>query len=113
MLLQRDAAAEGFDWRHLDELWEKLAEEVEELKAAAGEGEARVRDELGDLLFMAVNLARHLNVDPVRALREANDKFCRRYGHVRANRRHWPPPGDPRLLEVMESFWQEAKRLGL
>ena len=61
--LQRDAAALGFDWRQLDELWGKLAEEIAELRQATREGPARIEDELGDVLFMAVNLARHLGVD--------------------------------------------------
>src|SRR3546814_14183029 len=50
--LQRDAAELGFDWRQLDELWDKLAEEIAELQQATGEGPARIEDELGDVLFI-------------------------------------------------------------
>jgi len=108
--LQLEAAELGFDWRHLDELWDKLAEEVGELQQAAGEGRDRAEDELGDLLFMAVNLARHLGVDAERALVRANAKFERRFGHVLKHLALLPPVGDPRRLEEMERYWIEAKQ---
>jgi len=108
--LQLEAAELGFDWRHLDELWDKLAEEVGELQQAAGEGRDRSEDELGDLLFMAVNLARHLGVDAERALARANAKFERRFGHVLKHLAQLPAVGDPRRLEEMERYWVEAKQ---
>ncbi len=108
--LQLEAAELEFDWRHLDELWSKLAEEVGELQEAAGQGPDRSEDELGDLLFMAVNLARHLGVDAERALARANAKFERRFGHVLKHLSQLPPPGDPRRLDEMERYWQEAKQ---
>ncbi|MGH8445474.1 MAG: MazG nucleotide pyrophosphohydrolase domain-containing protein [Solimonas sp.] len=109
--LQLEAAALGFDWRHLDELWDKLAEETGELQEAARQGPERTQDELGDLLFMAVNLARHLGVDASAALAGANAKFARRFAHVCAALERLPPIGDPRRLEEMEARWQDAKRL--
>ncbi len=109
--LQLDAAGYGFDWRHLQELWDKLAEEVGELQQAAGEGPDRAEDELGDLLFMAVNIARHLGVDATAALARANAKFERRFAHVLKHLDGLPPPGDPARLETMERWWQDAKRL--
>lgn len=108
--LQYAAAALGFDWRHLGELWDKLAEETRELQQAAGESRDAAEEELGDLLFMAVNLARHLQVDPSAALVRANAKFVRRFAHVTAAPDQLPPPGDPRRLEAMEARWQQAKR---
>lgn len=108
--LQTQAAGQGFDWRHLGELWDKLAEEVDELKQAAGESRDAAEDELGDLLFMAVNLARHLQVDPAAALARTNAKFVRRFAHVTAQLENLPPMGDPRRLDAMEALWQEAKR---
>jgi uncharacterized protein YabN with tetrapyrrole methylase and pyrophosphatase domain len=108
--LQLDAARTGFDWRHLEELWDKLAEEVGELRQAVGEGPDRAEDELGDLLFMAVNLARHLGVDAACALARSNEKFRRRYGLVLEHLDELPPLGDPARLERMEAWWQEAKR---
>lgn len=111
--LQRDAAAQGFDWNALEELWPKLFEEIAELQEAAGQGAERRLDELGDLLFMAVNLARHLGVDPAAALAAANAKFSRRYAHVIADAASLPPIGSPERLAQMEARWVAAKRLGL
>ena len=109
--IQLDAAATGFDWRETAELWDKLAEEIEELKVAAGEGRERTQDELGDLLFMAVNLARHLKVDARAALAGANAKFARRYAHIMRHAHTLPPLGAPGRLDAMEALWQAAKRL--
>lgn len=108
--LQRDAAALGFDWRHLQELWDKLAEETLELQQAAGQGPEAVEDELGDLLFMVVNIARHLGADPSEALVRANAKFARRFTHVMAAADALPPLGDPARLWAMEQRWQDAKQ---
>ena len=108
--VQRRAARQGFDWPAGDpELWRKLVEEIAELKAVARQP-ARAREELGDLLFMAVNLARHLKVDAGQALAQAIRKFERRYAHVIAGARSLPPIGDPRRLAAMEARWQQAKR---
>lgn len=107
--LQRDAARVGFDWRHLDELWDKLDEEIGELREAVTQGPEAMADELGDLLFMAVNLARHLGIDPVEALEATNRKFTRRFGHVSTSLEKLPPMGDPQRMERMEALWQEAK----
>ncbi|HEY0974562.1 MAG TPA: MazG nucleotide pyrophosphohydrolase domain-containing protein [Solimonas sp.] len=108
--LQLEAAALGFDWRHLDELWDKLAEESAELREASAQSRAAAQDELGDLLFMAVNLARHLGVDAEAALHGANRKFERRFARILDNLEKLPPMGDPRRIDAMEAFWQAAKR---
>ncbi|HUP91592.1 MAG TPA: MazG nucleotide pyrophosphohydrolase domain-containing protein [Solimonas sp.] len=108
--LQLEAARLGFDWRHLGELWDKLAEETVELQQAAGEGRERAQDELGDLLFMVVNLARHLGVDASAALTGANAKFSRRFSHILQNLEKLPDLGHPQRIDAMEAFWQEAKR---
>ena len=105
--LQREAAQEGFDWTNPQELWDKLAEEIGELREA-GDLAAR-REELGDLLFMAVNLSRHLGVDPAAALTAANAKFTRRYALILQHLAELPPLGDPARLERMERLWQQAK----
>lgn len=107
--LQREAAAEGFDWSESEGLWHKLAEEIEELRGA-GDAAARA-EELGDLLFMVVNLARHLGVEPAAALEAATAKFRRRYCYILDRRAQLPPLGDPQRLARMEALWQEAKRL--
>jgi len=107
LAMQRSAAREGFDWRKGADLWPKLHEEIAELRAAR---DARERtEEFGDLLFMLVNLARHLKLDPRRALAAANRKFQRRYGHVRRHLETLPPLGDRKRLDAMEALWQAAK----
>jgi uncharacterized protein YabN with tetrapyrrole methylase and pyrophosphatase domain len=107
--LQREAAVEGFDWTNPQELWDKLAEEIGELREAGDD--AGRREELGDLLFMVVNLSRHLGVDPAAALAEANAKFSRRYGLILEHLAELPPLGDSARLEQMERLWQQAKAL--
>lgn len=113
--IQVEAAVVGFDWRQPDQLWPKLAEEIAELREAIdqGQGEARIRDEFGDLMFMAINLGRHLKLDPAAALRQANAKFLRRFGHVLAQRAHWEHLGVDERTERMEALWQDAKQIGL
>jgi len=105
--LQRDAAAEGFDWNDEEGLWLKLAEEIGELRAAVTPAERL--DELGDLLFMVINLSRHLDADPLAALRQANAKFERRWRYILEHRQSLPAAG-PERLEAMERLWVEAKQ---
>jgi ATP diphosphatase len=108
--VQRGAARTGFDWPPGDPaLWRKLHEEIAELKAVARH-RTRAREELGDLLFMVVNLGRHLKVDAGAALAGAIRKFERRYAHVMKHARGLPPKGHPRRLAAMERLWQDAKR---
>lgn len=109
--IQQSAAELGFDWRALPELWAKLAEEIAELQQAVTEGPARTEDELGDLLFMAVNLARHLGVDPAQALGRTNSKFNYRFNYIMKHVELLPAIGDPQRLDAMETLWQQAKRL--
>jgi ATP diphosphatase len=99
--LQRRAARTGFDWPDLEGPRAKIVEELQELEVT--ETQAERVDELGDLLFAVVNLARHLNVDPEAALREANRKFERRFRAIE---------GDPAFagdLDAKEALWQAAK----
>jgi MazG family protein len=100
------AAGVGFDWENAEQILEKLDEELEEL-AGAREGGSReeLEGEIGDLLFVLVNLARFLKVDPEQALRKTNAKFRKRFAHVEAGAKL---PGA--TIEQMEALWQEAKR---
>jgi len=105
---QREAATQGFDWPDAAGLWAKLAEEIAELQAATTPAERC--EELGDLLFMVVNIARHLEVDAEAALAAAISKFDRRYADVMRDAECLPPLGDARRLHEMERRWQDAKR---
>ena len=101
------AARVGFDWPDAQAVLAKVDEELAELKAAPGAREAE--EEIGDLLFAIVNLARHLDVDPESALKAANRKFRRRFAHVEARlRESGRGPADSTLAE-MDAFWEEAK----
>lgn len=111
--LQAEAAAVGFDWPKLEGILDKTGEELAELREAlkAGTSDNAVREELGDLLFVLVNLARRLNVAPDTALASACDKFERRFAHVRntlAERGLQPEDVD---LDALENLWQQAKRI--
>jgi MazG family protein len=123
----------GFDWESAEGSRAKVSEELLELDAAVVAGRAAaIEEEMGDLLFALVNLSRHLKIDAEGALRRASDKFSRRFEHVeqrvRENHGGWageagdtdrdsPDPGAPRAkadeplpLEVLDRYWDEAKR---
>jgi len=105
------AAGVGFDWSNADEVLAKLDEELAEFDAARKSGtKDQMEDELGDLLFVVVNLARFVKVDPEQALRRTNAKFRQRFGHVekRLVEQGRQVSGTP--IEELESLWQEAKR---
>lgn len=108
------AAGAGFDWNNVDEVLEKLREELAELDGArkAGSPEA-MQDEIGDLLFVIVNIARFLKVDPEQALRGTNDKFRRRFEHVEKGLEAQGKAPKEATVEEMERLWQEAKKLGV
>jgi MazG family protein len=100
------AAAVGFDWENADQVLNKLDEELDELAEARKAGlREELEGEVGDLLFVLVNLARFLKVDPEQALRRTNAKFRKRFAHVEAGAKL---PGA--TIEQMEALWQEAKR---
>lgn len=104
------AARVGFDWPDAAQVLEKLEEEIEEVRAELPEADkTRLADEVGDLLFVGANLARKLGLDPEACLRQANDKFSRRFGAVEqrviAEGLSLAEAG----LERMEAHWQAVK----
>ena len=104
------AASAGFDWANADQVLDKLREELDEFDAARRAGSReQLEDELGDLLFTLVNLARFVKVDPEQALRKTNAKFRRRFGYVEEKlAERGTVPGDS-TIDEMESLWQQAK----
>ena len=115
----------GFDWPEIEGLFEKLAEETEELKTnirelpeAVESGNrskipeelhGRIEDEVGDLLFTLVNVARYLSVDPELALRKTNRKFRRRFGWLEEQLQKQGKTTGEATLPEMESLWRQAK----
>src|SRR6266849_5717267 len=109
--LTRKASRIGFDWEDASGVFEKMQEETEELKKALKQqDQLRIEEEIGDLLFAAINLSRFLKIDPEIALKKANAKFTRRFrameGLAQQNGREFKDL--PR--EEMEAFWDAAKR---
>ncbi len=116
--LSTKAARVGFDWKTVDDIFAKLQEEIEELRAAIQDhsslkdeaNHARVREEIGDLLFAATNIARHTQVEPEAALKLTNRKFRRRFQYIENALQARGLAFDATSLEELESLWQEAKK---
>lgn len=107
--LQKRAARVGFDWPHAGEVLDKIAEEAQELHEARDLGPDAVEEEFGDLLFVMVNLGRHLGLEPEAALRRANAKFTRRFRGIEdrlAERGKRPEDSD---LAEMDALWDAVK----
>jgi MazG family protein len=105
------AAGAGFDWENVGQVLDKLREELVELEAARASGRRdEMEDEIGDLLFVVVNIARFLKVDPEQALRGTNAKFRRRFAHVEEGLAAQGQTPQQATIDQMESLWQAAKR---
>ena len=107
--IQRRAARVGFDWPDTHGVVEKINEECHELINAQDLGSRA--DELGDLLFAVVNLARHYEIDAESALRETNTRFRQRFAHIEQEAQKQGKTLSELSLDEMERFWQEAKKL--
>ena len=112
--LQKRAARVGFDWPDIAMVIDKIAEEARELaEARATLPQDKIAEEMGDLLFVMANLARHLKVDPEDALRRANTKFTRRFAFIEAELAKQGKRPDESDLAEMDALWDSAKRAGL
>ena len=108
--IQKEAAVSGFDWPDIGPVFAKLEEELQELKQAFSTGDKdAISDELGDLMFVCVNLARHARVNAEMSLRRTNQKFQRRFTYVQQQMQAAGIEMNQRELEQMERFWQESK----
>ena len=104
--LQYKAAKVGFDWPSVDNVYDKIAEEIAELRAAPANKQA---EEFGDVLFALANVARHLGIDPEAALRSTNEKFVKRFAFIESElAKHGREPKDSNLDE-MDALWNKAK----
>ena len=111
--LQKRAATVGFDWDSLEPVFDKLEEEISELRQAMeSEGDRdRITEELGDIIFACVNLARHADVNPESALRATNRKFEQRFRYIEQKLTARDKELSDASIDEMEALWQEAKKL--
>jgi len=106
------AAGAGFDWDNAGQVLEKMHEELDELaQARESADQTAIEDEIGDLFFVLVNIARFLRVDPEQALRKTNAKFRKRFGYVESQLRERGKGLSKSHMDEMEALWQEAKQV--
>jgi tetrapyrrole methylase family protein/MazG family protein len=110
--ISRRAAHLGFEWPNIEPVWAKVDEELRELKEAAASGDKNhTGEELGDLLFTMVNIARFLDVESEEVLAETIDRFTRRFHHIEARLRQADKGFDQSSIEEMDRYWEEAKKI--
>ena len=108
--LQKKAAKQGFDWDKIDDVFDKLDEEVAEFKEAVLSGkETDMTSELGDIIFVLVNIAKFKKIDAEEALRATNNKFIKRFQYIEAEVTKRGNTLKETSLEELEKYWQEAK----
>lgn len=108
--LSKRAANAGFDWDSIDEIRQKIEEELDELDRARASADSRaVHEEIGDLLFAVVNLARHAATDAEIALADANQKFSKRFRHLEGELASQGRSVEETPMEELERLWQKAK----
>lgn len=109
--MTKRAAVIGFDWPSIEPVFDKMQEEILELKEAIQTGNTfNIKDELGDVLFVCTNLARHLKQDPELALRHANEKFEKRFRSVESQATQMFPELNEYDLDLLEQLWVDIKK---
>ncbi len=109
--IQEKARAVGFDWEQREQVWDKVEEELRELKVEIERNNpTKTEAEFGDLLFSVVNAARLYNVDPETALERTNRKFIKRFGYLEAKTLRQGRPLKGMTLDEMNAIWEEAKK---
>lgn len=110
--ISRRAASLGFEWPSIDQVWAKVDEEMRELKQAVASGDkVHTGEELGDLLFTMVNIARFLDVESEAVLAQTIERFTRRFHHIEAKLRQANKDFAQSSIEEMDRYWDEAKKL--
>lgn len=109
--MQEKAAGVGFDWDNVTQVWDKVQEELDELRheVVTEAGGEKIENEFGDLLFALVNYARFIGVNPEDALEKTNKKFRRRLNHIELRAREIEKPLHEMTLAEMDAYWNEAK----
>jgi XTP/dITP diphosphohydrolase len=110
--IQEKARGAGFDWEHTHQVWDKVNEELEELKAEVvnDSKNERIEEEFGDLLFALINYSRFINVNPEDALEKTNKKFIRRFNYIEEEAKKSGKFLKNMSLAEMDVFWNEAKK---
>ncbi|MCD6446788.1 MAG: nucleoside triphosphate pyrophosphohydrolase [Candidatus Marinimicrobia bacterium] len=109
--MQQKAAAMGFDWDNVEDVWKKVDEEFGEFKEALESGDkVHSEEEFGDILFSLVNLSRFYNIHPGEALKKSNDKFYRRFGKVEEHYKKEKRLMKDDSLEELDKVWEEVKK---
>ena len=109
--LQQKASYAGFDWDKVEQVWEKIHEEILELKEAQlSNNKKHIEEEIGDVIFALVNLARFLDIPAENSLRKTNKKFINRFKKVEEGIKEQGKEIDDATLEEMDAIWNEAKR---
>jgi tetrapyrrole methylase family protein / MazG family protein len=110
--ISRRAAHLGFEWPDIAQVWNKVEEEMRELKEAAASGDkTRTGEELGDLLFTLVNIARFLDVEAEDVLARTIDRFTQRFGHIETKLGQAKKTFEQASIEEMDRYWEEAKKI--
>ena len=109
--LQKKAAKVGFDWPETSGVVGKIHEELEEVETAINTDKASLEEELGDLLFSVINLCRFFEIEPSLALQKTNVKFTKRFKHVEKSMKESGEEMNPKNLDIMDKYWNEAKKL--
>jgi XTP/dITP diphosphohydrolase len=110
--IQEKAKGVGFDWEKPEQVWDKVIEELNELKyeVESGAEKTKMEHELGDLIFALVNYARFIGVNPEDALERTNKKFIKRFQHLESKAREMGRSLKDMTLDEMDVFWEEAKK---
>lgn len=110
--IQDKVAGVGFDWEHPEQVYEKVEEELNELKIEVANGNTdKMESELGDVLFSIINYARFLKINPENALERTNKKFIKRFQYLEAKSREINKSLSKMTLSEMDVFWEEAKKV--
>jgi XTP/dITP diphosphohydrolase len=110
--IQEKVKAVGFDWEKPEQVWEKVEEEIAELKAEiTAKNQDKMEAEFGDVLFSMINYARFLNINPENALERTNKKFTKRFLHLEKRATELGKPLADMTLAEMDVYWEEAKKL--